>query len=102
MLMEVDECMFQNTCSVRKKTMKNKLHYSSKKALEKLRMRATNKVFKFRGPSKIHDFGYANIVDVADVSDKVLQVVKDVEELMNTDVNNSRCVIEENVSYVLP
>jgi hypothetical protein len=35
-------------------------------------MRNANKEFKFRGPSKLLDFGNADVVDIASVTDRVL------------------------------
>jgi hypothetical protein len=35
-------------------------------------MRNANKEFKFRGPSKLLDFGNADIVDIVGVTDGVL------------------------------
>jgi hypothetical protein len=75
MLSEADACVSQGTSGVRKKKKKSKLYFSSKKALEKLRMRSANNEFKFRGPHKLLDFRDADVADVASVTDKVLQVV---------------------------
>jgi hypothetical protein len=38
-------------------------------------MRNVNKEFKFRGPSKLLDFENVDVVDIASVSDGVLQDV---------------------------
>jgi hypothetical protein len=47
MLPEAGSCASQGTCSVKEKRRKNKLYYSSNKALEKSRMRMANKEFSF-------------------------------------------------------
>jgi hypothetical protein len=60
---------------VKKKKRKQKFYYSSNKALEKLRMRTANKEFSFRGPIKLLDFGNANVIDIAGVTDGVLWAV---------------------------
>jgi hypothetical protein len=52
---------------MRKKKTKSKLHFSNKKALEKSRMRTANKEFNFRGPSKLLDFGNADVADIVGV-----------------------------------
>jgi hypothetical protein len=72
MLTEADACASQGACNVKKKKRKNKLYYSSKKALEKLRMRVANIVPKFRAPAKLLNFEDADIANIASVSDKVL------------------------------
>jgi hypothetical protein len=48
---EVDAYASYGTYSIRKKRMKSKLYYSSKKALKKSKMRTANNEFKFRRPS---------------------------------------------------
>jgi hypothetical protein len=35
-------------------------------------MRSVNKEFKFRGPSKLLDFGNADVANIASVTDRVL------------------------------
>jgi hypothetical protein len=75
MLPEVKPCVSQGTCSVRKKKRKNKLYFSRKKALEKLRMKTANKGFNFRGPNKLLDFGNANVADIASITNGVLQAI---------------------------
>jgi hypothetical protein len=35
-------------------------------------MRSANKEFKFRGPNKLLDFGNADVVDIASVTDEDL------------------------------
>ena len=63
MLLKYGFCASQATCSVKKKTGKQKFYYSSNKALEKLRMRTAIKEFSFQGPIKLLDFGNADVVD---------------------------------------
>jgi hypothetical protein len=58
---------------VRKKKRKSKLYFSSKKALDKSRMRMANQEFNFKGPSKLLNLENADIVDIAGVTDGVLQ-----------------------------
>jgi hypothetical protein len=38
-------------------------------------MRTANKEFSFRGPIKLLDFGNANVIDIAGVTDGVLWAV---------------------------
>jgi hypothetical protein len=40
--------------------------------LDRSRMRNANKEFKFRGPSKLLDFGNVEVADIAGVTDRVL------------------------------
>jgi hypothetical protein len=61
---------------VKKKKRKSKLYYFSKKDLERSRMRSANKEFTFRSPSKLLDFGNANIVDIVGVTDGDLQAIQ--------------------------
>jgi hypothetical protein len=75
MFPEAKSCTSQGTLSVRKKKRKNKLYFSSKKALEKLRMKMANKEFSFRDPNKLLDFGNADVVDIVGVIDGVLQAL---------------------------
>lgn len=79
MLPEAEASASHGTCSVWKKKRKNKLYFSTKKALEKLRMRMANKKLNFWGPSKLLDFENTNIVDIASMTDGVLQAVQEVE-----------------------
>jgi hypothetical protein len=72
MLSKAKSCASQGTCSVRKKKRKNKLYYSSKKALEKSRMRTSNRKFNFRGPSRLIDFRNSDVADIASIIDDVL------------------------------
>jgi hypothetical protein len=83
---------------MRKKWKKSKLYYSSKKALEKSRMTMANNEFKFRGPSKLLDYGDANVADVVGVTDGDLQAIHKLEETMNTDIIDAECVTEEIIS----
>jgi hypothetical protein len=48
---------------VKKKRRKQKIYYSSNKALEKSRMRTANKKFSFRGPIKLLDFGNVDVAE---------------------------------------
>jgi hypothetical protein len=57
-------------------------------------MRNVNKEFKFRGPSKLLDFENVDVVDIASVSDGVLQDVQEEDEVMITAVNNAACTTE--------
>jgi hypothetical protein len=75
MYSEVDTSVSQGTCSVRKKKKKSKLYYSHKKALAKSRMRTTSNEYKFRGSSKLIDFGNVDVGDIAGVIDGVLQAI---------------------------
>jgi hypothetical protein len=70
-----ESCASQGTRNVKKKRSKSKLYYSSKKDLERSRMRSANEEFKFRGPSKLLDFGNAEVVDIAGVTDGDLQAI---------------------------
>jgi hypothetical protein len=75
MLLGVDSCASHGTCSVKKKKRKCKPYFSSKKALEKLRMRTSNREFNFRSPSKLLDFGNADVANIVGEIDGVLQAV---------------------------
>jgi hypothetical protein len=44
------------------------------------------------------NFGNGDVVDVAGISDKVLQVVQEEEDTMNIDVKDAECAKEEKVS----
>jgi hypothetical protein len=96
MLPEANASTSQGTLNVKKKR-KSKLYYSSKKDLEKSRMRSANKEFIFRGPSKFLDFGNANVADIASVADGVLWAVQEVEEGMISNVNKVKCANEVNL-----
>jgi hypothetical protein len=73
MLPGAESCASQGTRSEKKKKKKKKgFYYSSKKNLDRSRMRNANKEFKFRGPSKLLDFGNVDVADIASVSDGVL------------------------------
>jgi hypothetical protein len=65
-------------------------------------MRAANKDFKFRGPSKLLDFGNADVADITSVIAGVLQDVQEVEELLITDVNKAACATKVNLGPTLP
>jgi hypothetical protein len=86
------------TCSMKKKKRKSKLYYSSKKDLERSRMRVANKEFKFRGPSKLLDFGDANVASVVGITNRDLHVVHELEEMTVTDNNDAECGTEEILS----
>jgi hypothetical protein len=94
MLPEAEASASQGTCSVRKKKKKRKLYFSSKKALEKLRMRTANKEFSFQGHSKLLDFGNTEVADITGVTNDVLQAIQEVEEVMISDVNEEKCANE--------
>jgi hypothetical protein len=63
MLPVADSCASQGTRSEKKR--KKGFYYSIKKDLDRSRMRNANKEFKFRGPSKLLDFGNADVADIA-------------------------------------
>jgi hypothetical protein len=94
MLPGAESCASQGTCSEKKKKRKKGFYYSSKKNLDRSRMRNANKEFKFRGPSKLLDFGNANVADIASDPDGVLQDVQEEDEVMITAVNNATCTTE--------
>jgi hypothetical protein len=94
MLSGAESCASQGTRSKKKKKRKKGFYYSSKKNLDRSRMRNANKEFKFRGPSKLLDFGNADVVDIASVSDGVLQDVQEEDEVMITTVNIAACATE--------
>ena len=102
MLEDAESCASQGTYSVWRKKSKSKLYFSSKKELEKSRMRITNKEFNFRGPSKLLDFGNVDVVDIVGVIDRVLQAIQEVEELMTTYTNKTKCATKKNVSPAPP
>jgi hypothetical protein len=83
---------------VKKKRRKQKFYYSSNKALEKSRMRMANKEFSFRGPIKLLDFGNADVVDIAGVTDSILRAIQKMEEEMITDINKAACATKVNIS----
>jgi hypothetical protein len=68
MLPGAESCASQGTRSEKKKKKKKGFYYSSKKDLDRSRMRNANKEFKFRGPSKLPDFGNAEVDDIAGVT----------------------------------
>jgi hypothetical protein len=97
MLPRAESCASQGTRSEKKKKTKRGLYYSSRKDLERSRMRSANKEFKFRGPSKLLDFGNADVVDIAGVTGGDLPTIQEVEEEMIADVNKAACTTEVNV-----
>jgi hypothetical protein len=97
MLPGAESCTSQGTRSEKKNKRKKGLYYSSKKDLDRSRMRNANKEFKFRGPSKLLDFGNADVADIAGIIDGDLQAIQEVEEVMITDVNKAACATEVNV-----
>jgi hypothetical protein len=60
-------------------------------------MRNANKEFKFRGPSKLLDFGNAEVADIASVTVGVLQDVQEVEEGLISNVDDVECATQVNV-----
>jgi hypothetical protein len=68
MLPGVESCASKGTRSEKKKRKKG-FYYSSKKNLDRSRMRNANKEFKFRGLSKLLDFGNADVADIIGVID---------------------------------
>jgi hypothetical protein len=72
MLLGAESCASQGTRSEKKKKRKKGFYYSSKKNLDRSRMRNANKEFKFRGPSKLLEFGNTDVADIASVSDGIL------------------------------
>src|SRR5450759_2472789 len=91
----------QGTCSEKKKKRRKGFYYSSKKNLNRSRMRNANKEFKFRGPTKLLDFGNANVVDIASDSLGVLQDVHEEEEVMIEAANIATCETEVIVGLSL-
>ena len=79
MLLGAESYASQGTRSEKKKKRKKGLYYSSKKDLERSRMRSANKEFKFRGPSKVLDFGNADVANITGVTDGDLPTVQEVE-----------------------
>jgi hypothetical protein len=53
--------------------------------------------FKFRGPSKLLDFGNTDVVDIAGLTDGALQDVQEEEEVMIVDFNKGACATEVNI-----
>jgi hypothetical protein len=97
MLPRTKSCLSQGTRSEKKKKRKKGLYYSSRKDLERSRMRSANKEFKFRGPSKLLDFGNAEVVDIAGLTNGALHAVQEVEEVMIVDFNKAACATEVNI-----
>lgn len=96
---KAESCTSQGTFSGEKKK-NNKLYYSSKKALEKAKNEVGQKTFNFRGHSKFLDFG--NVDDTASITNKVLQAIQEVEEVMIIDVNEAKCAIKVNICPAPP
>jgi hypothetical protein len=92
-----ESCVSQGTRSEKKKKRKKGLYYSSRKDLERSRMRSANKEFKFRGPSKLLDFGNIDVADITGVTDGDLLAVQEVQEELIADVNKEACTTEVNV-----
>jgi hypothetical protein len=99
MLPEAGSCTSQGTCSMKKKKRKQKIYYSSNKALEKSRMRMANKEFSYLGPIKLLDFGNTDVADIAGVIDGDLSAVQEVEEEMIADINKAACTTEVNIGF---
>ena len=98
MLLGAESCASQGTHSEKKKKKKKKgFYYSSKKNLDRFRMKNANKEFKFRGPSKLLDFGNTDIADIASLFDGALQDVQEVEEVMIVDFNKGACATKVNI-----
>jgi hypothetical protein len=100
MLLGAESCASQGTHSEKKKKKKKKkkgFYYSSKKDLDRSRMRDANKEFKFRGPSKLLDFGNAEVADIAGVTVGVMQDVQEVEEVLMSNFEDSECATQVNV-----
>jgi hypothetical protein len=97
----VESCASQGTRSEKKKKRKKGFYYSSKKNLDRSRMRNANKEFKFRGPSKLLDFGNADVADIASVSDGGLWDVQEEDKVMITAVNITACATEVIVGLTL-
>jgi hypothetical protein len=95
MLPEVGSCTSQGTCSMKKKKRKQKIYYSSNKALEKSRMRMANKEFSYLGPIKLLDFGNTDVADIAGVIDGDLSAVQE----MIADINKAACTTEVNIGF---
>jgi hypothetical protein len=100
MLLGAESCASQGTRSEKKKKRKKGFYYSSKKNLDRSRMRNANKEFKFRGPSKLLDFGNADVADIVSISDGVLQDVQEEDKVMITNVNKASCATEVNISPI--
>jgi hypothetical protein len=62
-------------------------------------MRMANKEFNYRGPIKMLDFGNADVVDFAGVTDGDLSAVQEVEEEMIANANKAACTIEVNAGF---
>jgi hypothetical protein len=102
MLLGAKSCASQGTRSEKKNKRKKGFYYSSKKNLDRSRMRNTSIEFKFRDPSKFLDFGNADVADIVGITDGVLQDVQEVEEVLITDVNIAACATEVNIGPTPP
>ena len=89
MLLGVESLPSQGTCSEKKRKRRKGFYYSSKKNLNRSRMRNANKEFQYRGPTKLLDFGNEDAADIASVSGGVLQDVPEEEEVIITAANNA-------------
>jgi uncharacterized protein with von Willebrand factor type A (vWA) domain len=87
---------------MREKKRKNNFYYSSKKALEKSRMRLANKECETGGPSILLNFGNADVADIVGAIDGVLHAIQEVEEVMNININDVECATKETVSPAPP
>ena len=72
MLPGAKSCVSQGTCSEKRKKKKKGFYYYSNKDLDRFRMKNANKEFKFRGLSKLLDFGNVEVADIVGVIDRVL------------------------------
>jgi hypothetical protein len=97
MLPGAESCASQGTRSEKKKKEKRGLYYSNRKNLERSRMKSANKEFKFRGPSKLLDFGNVDIADITGVIDGDLQAIHEVEEVMIVDFNKAACATKVKI-----
>ena len=91
MLPGVESLLSQGTRSEKKKKRRKGFYYSSKKNINRSRMRNANKKFKFRGPTKLLDFGNVDVADIVSVFDGVLQDVHE-EEVMIAAANIAICI----------
>ena len=100
MLPRAESLPSQGTCSEKKKKRRKGLYYSSRKNLNRSRMRNANKEFKFRGPTKLLNFGNVDVADIASVSEGVLQDVPE-EEVIIAAANIVTCETEVIVGLSL-
>ena len=98
MFLGAESCAFHGSCSEKKKKKRKRgLYYSNRKNLERSRMRSANKEFKFRGPSKLLDFGNVDVADIAGITNKDPQVVQEVEEMIIVDFNKAACATKVKI-----